>query len=93
MSGATWSGPATSPSRRRPWSWSPPTSRWPGWPAAWPAALVVVAPEEPVAGLSGRLAGGRTVAAVVAGGQLLGLITMDDLARASAHGGRARAVA
>jgi hypothetical protein len=58
-----------------------------------PSALVLVAPDQPVAGLAGRLAGGRTVAAVVAGGQLLGLITMDDLARATAHGGRARAVA
>src|SRR5215207_2685329 len=46
-----------------------------------PSALVLVALDQPVAGLSGRLVGGRTVAAVVAGGQLLGLITMDDLAR------------
>src|SRR5215211_5691378 len=58
-----------------------------------PSALVLVAPDQLVAGLAGRLAGGRTVAAVVAGGQLLGLITMDDLARATLHGGRARAVA
>ena len=47
--------------------------------------LVVVAPEEPVAGLAARLANGRTVAAVVAGGRLLGLITASDLARAT-HG-------
>jgi Zn-dependent protease len=58
-----------------------------------PSALVLVAPDQPVAGLAGRLAGGRTVAAVVAGGRLLGLITMDDLARVTASGGRARAVA
>ena len=47
--------------------------------------LVVVAPEEPVAGLAARLANGRTMAAVVAGGRLLGLITASDLARAT-HG-------
>ena len=49
-----------------------------------PAAdLVLVAPEEPVAGLAARLANGRTVAAVVADGRLLGLITASDLARAT----------
>jgi Zn-dependent protease len=52
--------------------------------------LVLVAPDQPVADLPARLAGGRTVAAVVAGGRLLGLITPADLARASA-GGRLRA--
>ena len=36
-----------------------------------------------LADLAARLAGGRTVAAVVAGGQLLGLITQADLARTS----------
>jgi Zn-dependent protease len=56
------------------------------------AELLLVAPGEPVTGLAARLAGGRSVAAVVAGGQLLGLITPADLARAAA-GGHARAVA
>jgi Zn-dependent protease len=56
------------------------------------SALPVVAPDQPVGDLAARLAGGRTVAAVVAGGQLLGLITADDLARA-AHGERPRAAA
>jgi Zn-dependent protease len=45
------------------------------------SALLLVAPDQPVADLAGRLAGGRTVAAVVAGGRLLGLITQADLAR------------
>ena len=57
------------------------------------SALLVVAPDQPVGDLAARLAGGRTVAAVVAGGQLLGLITADDLARAAAQGERPRAVA
>ena len=48
-----------------------------------PSALVLVAPDQPVAGLAARLANGRTVAAVVAGGRLLGLITASDLARAA----------
>jgi Zn-dependent protease len=52
--------------------------------------LVVVGPEQPVTDLAARLAGGRTVAAVVAGGQLLGLVTQADLARATTQ---ARAVA
>jgi Zn-dependent protease len=56
-------------------------------------ALVLVAPDQPVADLAGRLAGGRTVAAVVAGGQLLGLITAVELARAGAPGGRPQAMA
>jgi Zn-dependent protease len=56
------------------------------------SALVMVGPDEPVTGLAGRLANDRTVAAVVAGGQLLGLITASDLARAS-QGDRHRAVA
>ena len=47
------------------------------------ADLVVVGPDQPVADLAGRLADGRTVAAVVAGGRLLGLITPADLARAT----------
>ena len=54
------------------------------------AALVMVAPDQPVTDLPARLAAGRTVAAVAAGGQLLGLITPADLARAAA-GGRLRA--
>jgi Zn-dependent protease len=52
--------------------------------------LVVVGPDQPVDDLAARLAGGRTVAAVVAGGQLLGLVTPAALARA---GTRPRAVA
>jgi hypothetical protein len=56
------------------------------------AELLLVAPGQPVADLAPRLAAGRTVAAVVAGGQLLGLITPADLARTTA-GGQARAVA
>jgi Zn-dependent protease len=48
-----------------------------------PSDLVLVGPEDPVAGLAARLANGRTVAAVVAGGRLLGLITASDLARAT----------
>jgi Zn-dependent protease len=47
------------------------------------SALVMVGPDQPVTDLAARLAGGRTVAAVVAGGQLLGLITAADLARAA----------
>ena len=50
-----------------------------------PSALVLVAPDQPVTGLAGRLANDRTVAAVVAGGRLLGLITASDLARATHH--------
>jgi Zn-dependent protease len=57
------------------------------------SALLVVTPDQPVGDLAARLAGGRTVAAVVAGGQLLGIITTDDLARAAAQGERPRAVA
>jgi CBS domain-containing protein len=45
--------------------------------------LVVVGPDQPVADLAARLAGGRTVAAVVAGGRLLGLVTPAGLARAT----------
>jgi CBS domain-containing protein len=55
-------------------------------------ALVLLHPDQPVTDLPARLAAGRTVAAVVAGGQLLGLITPADLARAAA-GGRLRAAA
>jgi Zn-dependent protease len=54
------------------------------------SALPVVAPDQPVGDLAARLAGGRTVAVVVAGGQLLGLITADDLARVAAQGARPR---
>ncbi len=56
------------------------------------SALVLLAPDQPVTDLAGRLANGRTVAAVVEGGQLLGLITAADLARAT-QGERAGAVA
>jgi Zn-dependent protease len=51
------------------------------------SALLVVAPDQPVGDLAARLAGGRTVAVVVAAGQLLGIITADALARAG-QGGR-----
>jgi Zn-dependent protease len=57
------------------------------------ADLVVVGPDQPVADLAGPFADGRTVAAVVAGGRLLGLITPADLARATWDGGRAGAAA
>jgi Zn-dependent protease len=58
------------------------------------SALVVVAPDQPVTDLLGRLAGGSAVAAVVADGELLGLVTPAELARAtSPAGGRARAAA
>jgi Zn-dependent protease len=56
------------------------------------SALVLVAPDQPVAGLAARLANGRTVAAVVAGDRLLGLVTASDLARAT-HGEPQGAVA
>ena len=49
-------------------------------------ALVMVAPDQPVTDLPARLAAGRTVAAVVADGRLLGLITPADLARVAAGG-------
>ena len=54
------------------------------------ASLPVVGPDQPVAEVAARLAGGATVAAVVAGGQLVGLVTPADLARATTQ---ARAVA
>jgi CBS domain-containing protein len=57
------------------------------------SALLQVGPDQPVTDLAARLAGGRTVAAVVAGGQLLGLITPRDLARAASRGAATRAVA
>jgi CBS domain-containing protein len=57
------------------------------------SALVLVGPVAPVADLATRLAGGRTVAEVVSGGRLLGLITAADLARAAGQGERPRAVA
>jgi Zn-dependent protease len=53
------------------------------------ASLPVVGPDQPVADVAARLTGGATVAAVVAGGQLVGLVTPADLARA----GKTRAVA
>jgi Zn-dependent protease len=53
------------------------------------ASLPVVGPDQPAADVAARLAGGATVAAVVAGGQLVGLVTPADLARA----GKTRAVA
>jgi Zn-dependent protease len=57
------------------------------------AALLVVAPDQPVADLAARLAATPTVVAVVDDGRLLGLITPAALARAAAVGGQARAVA
>jgi CBS domain-containing protein len=57
-----------------------------------PSALVMLAPDQPVTDLAARLANGRTVAVVVTGGQLVGLITAADLARAT-QGERPRAVA
>lgn len=58
------------------------------------SAVLVVAPDQPVTDLLGRLGGGSAVAAVVANGELLGLITPAELARAtSSVGGRARAMA
>jgi Zn-dependent protease/CBS domain-containing protein len=58
------------------------------------SALLVVAPDQPVTELLGRLGAGSAVAAVVANGELLGLITPAELARAtSSVGGRARAMA
>jgi Zn-dependent protease len=57
------------------------------------SALLLVGPDQPVTDLAARLAGGRTVAAVVAGGQLLGLITPRDLARAASRGAATGAVA
>ncbi|HTE70262.1 MAG TPA: site-2 protease family protein [Actinomycetes bacterium] len=58
------------------------------------SAVLVVAPDQPVTELLGRLGGGSAVAAVVANGELLGLITPAELARAtSSVGGRARAMA
>jgi Zn-dependent protease len=50
------------------------------------SALLLVAPDQPAADLLARLGGGATVAAVVAGGELLGLITPADLARARPPG-------
>jgi Zn-dependent protease/CBS domain-containing protein len=58
------------------------------------SAVLVVAPDQPVTELLGRLGGGSAVAVVVANGELLGLITPAELARAtSSVGGRARAMA
>jgi Zn-dependent protease len=57
------------------------------------AALVLVAPDQPVADLPARLAGGRTLAVVVAGGQPVGLIGQAELARGPAQAERTRAVA
>jgi Zn-dependent protease len=52
------------------------------------AALVMVGPDHPAADLAARLAGARSIAAVVAGGQLLGLVTATDLARAAQRAAR-----
>jgi Zn-dependent protease len=52
------------------------------------AALVMVGPDHPAADLAARLAGARSIAAVVAGGQLLGLVTATDLARATQRAAR-----
>jgi Zn-dependent protease len=50
------------------------------------SALLPVAPDQPAADLLPRLGDGATVAAVVAGGELLGLITAADLARVRTAG-------
>jgi Zn-dependent protease/CBS domain-containing protein len=47
------------------------------------SAVLVVGPTEPVADLAGRLGQARPVAAVVADGQLLGLVTPADVQRAT----------
>jgi Zn-dependent protease len=50
------------------------------------SALVMVTPDQPVTDLPTRLTAGAPVAAVVDGGQLLGVITPAELARAAAAG-------
>jgi CBS domain-containing protein len=47
---------------------------------AW--AVAVARPDEPVSGLLGRLRGGSGVAVVVAGGELVGVVTQAEVARA-----------
>src|SRR5919204_370008 len=55
--------------------------------AAVPAGAVAVAhPDEPVTGLLQRLRGGAGVAVVVAGGELVGVVTQAEIARAAGSG-------
>jgi len=51
---------------------------------AW--AVAVARPDEPVSGLSGRLRGGSGIAVVVAGGELVGVVTQAEVARAITPG-------
>jgi Zn-dependent protease len=51
---------------------------------AW--AVAVTRPDEPVARLVGRLRGGSGIAVVVVGGELVGVVTRDDIARAVGRG-------
>jgi Zn-dependent protease len=51
---------------------------------AW--AVAVAHPDEPVTGLLQRLRGGAGVAVVMAGGELVGVVTQAELARAAASG-------
>ena len=51
---------------------------------AW--AVAVARPDEPASGLLGRLHGGSGVAVVVAGGELVGVVTQAQVARAVAGG-------
>jgi Zn-dependent protease len=51
---------------------------------AW--AVAVARPDEPVSGLLGRLRGGSGIAVVVAGGELVGVVTQAEVARAVTPG-------
>ena len=51
---------------------------------AW--AVAVTRPDEPVSGLLGRLRGGSGIAVVVAGGELVGVVTQAEIARAVTSG-------
>jgi CBS domain-containing protein len=51
---------------------------------AW--AVAVARPDEPASGLLGRLHGGSEVAVVVAGGELVGVVTQAQVARAVTGG-------
>jgi Zn-dependent protease len=51
---------------------------------AW--AVAVTRPDEPVSRLIGRLRGGSGIAVVLVGGELVGVVTRDDIARAVRQG-------
>ena len=51
---------------------------------AW--AVAVTGPDEPVSGLLGRLRGGAGIAVVIAGGELVGVVTQADIVRAVTPG-------